>query len=701
MAFDLQKRKAKFLARRAERPAPTESRFFLDAYLAYLNEPPILREAYAQTAFWKNAEIEFHPEELIAGIICAHEPVGFHYGSGTFVYMDGEEADIVRAHSYNCHDKPFINEREQAHLQSHASTTTWFGGHMVLDFETIFEIGLEGYGQKIRHYSRQNNRHDFYKAMEIELDGVQCFILRVAEKAADYPVAEVLRHIAHKPPETFHQALQLCWILHYLNNADSFGRFDKYLNPFFANETEARARELLTDFWLKIEDAEQIQNMTLGGEGGYSNLTRICLEITRELGFKGPNLCLRVTHNIPQTIWDAALDCIGAGLGQPALYNDGLYSASLINTGIPKQVAKNYCFAGCSQIMIPGESNFYNDIGMLNVAKILELTLYNGYDTRIGKQVGLQTGAAEDFICYDDFENAFYKQLKDACAIQVSFHNKELQFRDMREGYALRTLFTRGCLESGNAVFVGGANYNNIQLEMIGITNAADSLYAIKTAVYDEGKLTLPELRDILANNWTDSTLQNYCRQLPKFGNDVPDVDKLRAEIAEYLYRYFNNTPAPLGGCYVPGEVIFTAHEYCGFVTGATPDGRTAGQVLADSAGAAMGNSAKGPTALMNSMLKLSMDKYLLTSVVLNMRFLPEMFNAEHRVKISTLLQGYFDQGGMQLQVNVFDVEKLKAAQKNPDQYGDLIVRVGGYSDYFTRLSPTLQNEIIARAGYM
>jgi len=701
MAFDIQRRKAQFLDRRESRQAPAGSRFYLDAYLAHINEPPILREAYAQTAFWKNAEIEFYPEELIAGMIRSIEPVGFHYGSGTFVHA-GDDADIAREHSYNCNNKPFINEREQAHLEAHASTTTWFGGHMVLDFETVFEIGLEGYIEKIRYYAKQNNRPEFYKAMEVELDGVVSFILRVAEKAAGYPVAEVLRHIAHKPPETFHQALQLCWILHYLDNSDSFGRFDKYLNPFFEKEDVEHARELIVDFWLKIEDAEQIQNMTLGGEGGYSALTRICLDVTRELSFKGPNLCLRVTPDIPQNIWEAALDVIGAGLGQPALYNDGLYTASLINSGVAKHAAENHCFAGCSQIMIPGESNFYNDIGMLNVAKIFELTLYDGLDTRTGKQVGLKTGNAEDFLRFDDFKNAFYKQLEDACAIQVEFHNKELEFRASREGYALRTLFTRGCLESGKSVFEGGANYNNIQLEMIGITNAADSLYAIKTAVFEEGKLTLAELRDTLANNWVGSNLREYFCQLPKFGNDIKDVDNLRAEMAEYLYKYFNNIPAPLGGFYVPGEVIFTAHEYSGFVTGATPDGRFSGQVLADSAGAAMGCSLEGPTALMNSMLTIPMGNYLLTSVVLNMRFLPDTFNGKgSRSGISALLMGYFAQGGAQVQINVFDVAQLKDAQKNPHLHGDLIVRVGGYSDHFVRLSTVLQDEIIARAGYM
>ena len=708
--FDIQKRKAQFLSRRASRQKPAETRYYLDAYLAHIDAPPILREAYALSAYWRQADIEFFPEELIAGTITAAEAVGFHYGCGTYANytdMEGEEADILRRCAYQYYDQSFISPREFAHLEAHASGTTWYGGHMVLDYETVLSIGLDGYRQKIceNAAAHGSDKGDFYKAMALTLEGVVTFILRVADKARGCPVADVLRHIAHKPPETFHQALQLCWVLHYLDNSDSFGRFDKYLLPFYRKEDLPRetVQALLTDFWLKIEDAEQIQNMTLGGADAYSELTLCCIAVTQALAFKGPNLCLRVTPHIPINIWDGALDCIGAGLGQPALYNDGLYTASLTAAGFAPVVAQNYCLAGCSQVMIPGESNFYNDVGMMNIAKIFELTLYDGFDPRIQKQVGIHTGKAETFADFDAFQQAFYAQLTDACAIQVSFHNKELRYRASRDGYALRTLFIKDCLEKGEGVFEGGARYNNIQLELIGIPNAADSLYAVKKAVFEEKRLSLPALRDILAANWEGyEDLQAYCRALPKFGNGEGEVDRLRAALSAFLYGYFNNTPAPLGGCYVPGEVIFTAHEGCGAVTGATPDGRSAGEVVADSAGAARGASREGPTALMNSMLTIPMDKYLLTSVVLNLRFLPDTFNnPATRKGVSALLRGYLAQGGMQMQINVCDSRQLKQAKANPAQHGDLIVRVGGYSDYFVRLSPALQDEIIARVEYL
>jgi formate C-acetyltransferase len=251
-------------------------------------------------------------------------------------------------------------------------------------------------------------------------------------------------------------------------------------------------------------------------------------------------------------------------------------------------------------------------------------------------------------------------------------------------------------------MFEGGARHNYVELEMIGITNASDSLYAIKKAVFDDNKVTLFELRDILRSNWQGYTeIHNYFRLLPKWGNDEPDVDEIRAKITTFLYKRFNDSPGPFGGIYVPGEVIFIAHEYCGAVTGATPDGRSAGEVLAGSAGASAGYEREGLTALMNSMLTLPVKDYLLTTVALNIRFLPDSFNDPHsRRGISLLIKSFFSQGGMQLQINVCDADTLRKAQEHPDEYKDLLVRVGGYSDYFVKLSRALQDEIINRVGF-
>lgn len=735
----LKERKQRFEAWR-KTLSPLITTYYLDAYYAHRDDPPILRESYAQQAFWLNSEMAISPDDLIIGAFCSKEPVGFHYGCGTYAndwVVDeytvqeklttdeqnelNEKMTAVSERAYQYY-APIFTDEELASIQSHAATTTWFGGHMILDYETVLKIGLSGYREEIKKNRAiyGSEKQNFYDAMTITLESVRAVILRFAaatQKLADcgntnmMEMTAVLTHIADSPPVTFHQALQLVWILHMLDNSDSFGRFDQYLLPFYENDlhkgilNQESAKALLTDFWLKIELSEQIQNMTIGGvdEDGrkqYSALTVLCLEVTRELAYKGPNLCLRITPDMPENIWASALDCIGSGIGLPALYNDGMFTASLIRTGIPEKAARGYSLAGCSQVMIPGQSNFVNDIGLLNVGKIAEVTLYGGLDPRTGVQIGADTGT--DFSSFEELYAAFETQLEHFCRLEISIHNKEIPYRAAHEGYALRTLFTRDCLTNGKAVFEGGSRYNHTELELIGITNAADSLYAVKKAVFEEQRISLPRLREVLHDNWADEEeLRRYFVALPKFGNGSIEVDELRARMTRWLYTRFNAEPAPLGGVYVPGEVIFTSHEGCGQVTGATPDGRYAEQVMADSAGAAGGYDREGPTALMNSVLRLPVKDHLLTSVAVNIRFLPDTFNSPRTRKgIAALLKGFFAQGGMQLQINVCGSEELKRAQLDPESYPGLIVRVGGYSDYFVRLSRSLQDEIIARTAH-
>jgi formate C-acetyltransferase len=352
--------------------------------------------------------------------------------------------------------------------------------------------------------------------------------------------------------------------------------------------------------------------------------------------------------------------------------------------------------------MIPGMCNFVNDIGMYNAAKVAELAMYGGFDPRTGVQAGPLTPDAVHCPTFDELMDTFYQQLDYFVDMEVSIHNKEVPYRSSCEGYVIRTLFIRDCIENGLGAYEGGARYNNIELEIIGITNAADHRYAVKKAVYEEKLYIMEELSAALKDNYAgqDEMREYLYSKVAKFGNDMDEIDSLRSDITRRLYERFNSSAAVLGGVYVPGEVIFTAHEPCGLETGATADGRYAGTVLADSAGSSQGRDKNGPTALMNSVLKLPFADYLLTSVVLNMRFLPQTFRREEaRSAIQSLFNGYFLLGGMQLQVNVCDADTLRAAQKNPELYKSLIVRVGGYSDYFIRLSRKLQDEIILRTA--
>ncbi len=720
-------------ARSAYVAAPVRrTRYYLDAYLERLCSPPIAREAAALRAYWEQADIVRLPGEELAGYLPMSEPAGFLYGSATWISRENAaaladqerygqeeraalERDLAAVDAARYHPAcPDVYSREEsASIAAHAATSTWFAGHMVLDFQRVLDIGLDGYRRDVAVMRAiRPDAAVLQDAMDDVLAGARAYILRCADAAGEGAVRENLLAIAEGPPATFHQALQLVWMLHMLNGYDSFGRFDDYMAPFYRRDlaegriTYSRARELVAELYFKVELCAYIQNMTIGGTDGagrdmYNDLTAVAMDVAAELRYKGPNLCLRVTPTMPGELMDKALACIATGLGLPALYNDGVYVFSLVRHGIPLEEARGYCLAGCSQVMVPGRCHFVNDIGMFNAGKILEIALNGGIDPRTGERVGPQTPPLADAQSFAQVLEAFYAQLAYFAGVEVSIHNKEIAYRAGREGYALRTLFTRDCLAKGLPVNEGGARYNNIQLEIIGITNCADSLYALKRVVFEERRCTPGEAAQALANNWAGrEELRRAFLCAPKFGNDIPEVDELRADIARRLYARFNAEKAALGGVFVPGEVIFTAHERCGAATGATPDGRMAGSVLADSAGASQGRDMAGPTALMNSLLRVPVGEYLLTSVVLNLRFLPSACAGRSGAALGKLVRGFFAQGGMQVQMNVCDTDTLRSAQASPEEYASLVVRVGGYSDYFTRLTRSLQEELICRTAH-
>ncbi|MCL1794713.1 MAG: hypothetical protein FWG34_12695, partial [Oscillospiraceae bacterium] len=709
---------------------------YLDAYCRHIDSAPILREAKATYALWaENFEVFVFPEDLICGFAKSNEPAGFNYGGGTWVDWKKAEAYIAQENMEESEQKAFrdklqaveerryipcragdYSEDELNSIHANAALSTWFGGHMIPDYETILSIGLLGYEKKIEEAkkARGDEKKDFYEALGTMLLAVEAVIGKFAEKAREQKKEQMHRdliYIQKYPPASFAQALQLVWIVHMLNGADSFGRFDFYLKDFFERDMKTGdlsldlAYWLIIDFWCKIEGAQSIQNMTLGGldyDGApiYSELTRLCIKATADLGFKGPNLCLRVSRDMPGQIWDAAIISIKSGNGLPALYNDELYANSLTCFGYDIKYARGYCFAGCSQLMIPGVCNFINDIGMLNAAKIAEISLYDGFDPRTQKQAGIRTGAPEEIKSFDGLLAAYKKQLDYFIRLETQIHDKEYKYRLAREGYAMRTLFIGDCIEKGLNIYDGGARFSGIELEVIGITNAADHLYAIKELVFDKKTVSLDELARILKGNWQGhETLRKLALGCDKFGNDKTGVDELRADITEHIYSRFNETESAMGGIYMPGEVIFTAHDWCGAATGATADGRLSGSVLADSAGASQGFDKNGPTALLNSVLRLPTDSHLLTTTVTNIKFPADIFKDENAAKkIRNLFEAFFAGGGMQLQINVCDAEALKKAQANPQEYASLIVRVGGYSDYFVNISKALQDEIILRS---
>ncbi len=712
---------------------------YLDGWLEAEGEPPAVREAMGRHRLYTRGPVFVEPGELVTGSLfraTGNEPVAnqisAHHLHGPVIEAILTSPGVSAAAKKVLREKleriaPTVvanafpagyTDEERAATDAGTALCLHYNGHQVLDYPRLVGRGLGGLRDDVRAArSRAGADPDgFYRALEITLDGMAAYIRRHGEMAAsllqagaaDYEPArltlirDTCRAICTEAPRTFPQAVQLTWFGMMFGDYDSFGRLDQYLAPFFAGEEGGRP--WLVALWRKVEEHGAIINMTIGGcrpdgSDGVNPLTYLALRTTRELGNKSPNLCLRISAGSPVDLWREAHRSLGTGQSLPALYNDELVVPLLERQGIATEDARDYCLAGCSQVVIPGRSHFTCDIGVFNALKCLELALHDGLDPRTGRQAGPRTGKARDLATLDAVLDAWKAQVRDAVRIGTALADRDNAFRkDFCS--CVRSLLTADCLPRGRGVFRGGARYNAVQHEIVGLTNTANALAGIRTMVFESRALGLEALVGILDRDFADreDVRRTLLERVPKFGNDDDRVDRLRVEVSRFFYDEVRARPATLGGFHWPGEVIFSYHTDLARYVGASADGRRAFTPLADSAGPAQGTDRNGPTAVLSSMLKLPLDRCL-TCCSLNVKFTPLLWNGSPD-KIVHLLRGYFARGGFQLQVNVVDRRVLEEARLNPEAHRGLVVRVGGFSAYFTRLEPVLQDEIIRRTGH-
>lgn len=732
-------------AERRRAPSATQPHFFyLEGFFRNLNEPFEVREAAARKYFYEKTPIEILPGEAIVGQMDWNEPLvctyaNTHIEEGVLQRILDSElpvadkkrvTDMIAAVRPFCFDPfgsgIFTREEKLAHERALAPST-FFNGHMVPAFDYVLARGLGGMLEDVsqnRARPLTKEEGDFYDAMETAVEGISAWIMRYAELAhgliksgapgysADQlrQIAEICGRISHEPAHTYPEALQLTWFFMALTDYDSFGRTDQYLYPYYLNSLEGgmpvEEAALWTKYMLfKAEECDRILNMTIGGQhadgsSAVNDLTWLMLRCVRENGYRSPNLALRISADSPDSLWTEAHRSISAGQGLPALYNDGVAVPMLVEMGFSIEDARGYCLAGCSQVVLPGCSNFACDVGCYNLLKALELAMRDGRDGITGDQVGPRTGLPESLDSYEKLKAAYDEQMRYMVKAGTSINNKDVRLR-RREGAVVRSLVSHDCIERGKGFFHGGARFHAVQNEACGITNAADSLLALKKFIYEEKRMPLHNLVKALDSDWEGrETLRLELKnRYDKFGNDSGEVDAIRASIAADWYREMQQYAGELGGVHWPGEVVFTYHETYGKLTAASPDGRRCGQPMASSAGASSGMDRKGPTALFNSMLKLP-QRECRTCCVLNVSFIKALWQ-ENASQMTALIRSYFARGGYQLQVNILDRDALRNAKRDPEQYSGLIVRVGGFSDYFCRLPPALQDEIIERTSFV
>ena len=576
---------------------------------------------------------------------------------------------------------------------------------------------------------------------------------------------------------SFYEACQSFWFVQQLIQIESSGhsispgRFDQYMYPYYKEDidkgviTREFAQELIDCIWVKMNDLNKcrdeesakgfagyslFQNLIVGGQNKYgedvtNDLSFMCIEASKQVFLPQPSLSIRVWNGSPHELLMKAADLTRTGIGLPAYYNDEVIIPALQNRGLTLEDAREYNIIGCVEPQKSGKTNGWHDAAFFNMCRPLELVFANGMDK--GVQVGIQTGDVTKMNTFDEFYDAYKKQMEYCISLMVNADNAIDVAHAERCPLPFLASMVDDCLTRGLTAEQGGAVYNFTGPQGFGIANVADSLYTIKKLVFEEKRITMGELKKALEMNYgkgLDATtagdiamqvakglkdagqevgpdvIANTIRQvlemelpedvrkryeeihemileLPKYGNDIDEVDELAREAAYFYTRPLETFKNPRGGMYQAGLYPVSANVPLGAQTGATPDGRLAHTPVADGVGPTSGFDISGPTASCNSVAKLD-HAIASNGTLFNMKMHPTAMAGEKGLEsFISLIRGYFDQQGMHMQFNVVDRATLLDAQAHPEKYSGLIVRVAGYSALFTTLSKSLQDDIIKR----
>lgn len=560
----------------------------------------------------------------------------------------------------------------------------------------------------------------------------------LAEKETDAKRKEELLQIAancdvvpaHKP-ETYWQAIQMYWFVHLgvtseLNPWDAYspGRLDQHLNPFYEKDTEEgimdedRALELLECLWVKFNNQPappkvgitlkesstytDFANLNTGGitpngENGVNDVSYLILDCMDEMKLLQPSSNVQISRKTPQKFLKRACEISRKGWGQPAFYNTEAIVQELLNAGKSLEDARRGGTSGCVETGAFG-NEAYILTGYFNIPKVFELTLNNGFDKMTGKLLGLKLGNAADFETYEELFEAFQKQMKYFIDIKVQGSNVIEKIYAENMPVPFLSIITNDCISRGKDYNGGGARYNTKYLQGVGIGTITDCLAAVKYNVYDQKTFTMDELMKALDDNFEGhDRIANLVRnKSPKYGNDDDYADDIMKSVFEYYRGQVTGRPNMLGGMYRINMLPTTCHVYFGDVMMASANGRLAHKPVSEGISPEKGADTNGPTAVVKSCAK--MDHLQTGGTLLNQKFTPSVVAGEDGLEqMANLVRTYFNMDGHHIQFNVIDKETLIQAQKHPDDYKDLIVRVAGYSDHFRNLSKALQDEIIER----
>lgn len=625
-------------------------------------------------------------------------------------------------------------------------------GHMIANLEKWLEYGPGGLCNKAEEKledTENEEKKTFYKGIIMVLKAAQDFIKRysklakvLAEKTKDKAkkknfkeISRICEKISVDTPDSFREAVQMAWFLSVIlqmeSNASSFspGRLDQFLYPYFKKDYDKgiidlqEALEIIEALWVKYNQIVYLRSsssaeyfagfpinftVNLGGQtkdgvDASNELSYLFLKAQEHLGLPQPNLTARLHDGSPDSLVRECSKVIGKGSGMPQIVNDESIIPALEKAGFKHEDAMDYGVLGCVELSTQGNELGWSDAAMFNLVKALELTLNNGRDILTGKKIGIDTGNLSTYETYKDLEEAFKKQID--YFMKTMF--KCCEYVDKKHAKVLPTAFLSSvvdnCLEKALDITAGGAHYNYSGIQAIQVANIADSLAVIKKRVYEDKNLSAERLLEALKNNFEGDELlrKELLNKVPKYGNDIEWVDKIGLKWVKYFSDKMKGKKNARGGPYHTGLYTVSAHVPMGKNVAATPDGRKARKPLADGGMSAVyGRDTQGPTALLKSVSNIN-SQLCSNGTLLNMKFSPDLFETDRGIdKFTALLKTIVKLRIHHTQFNVLRNEDLIKAQKNPEKYKNMVVRVAGYTAHFTELARDLQNEIIARKTY-
>jgi len=734
---------------------------FTETYKKYKNANPAIREAMCLRVQYPAFFTPVHENDLFAGRI-QNTLVGItpdEWGPTSFGYYccRGKALEYINDPDLSTIEKKEIedmisfwdSESTSSKLRAaypedmakYLPSDNWMGDSGIsfplyrltggnVNWEKLLQKGLPGMYKELSEYKNnavsENKDPFFYEAMESALDTLKDVCIYYSSQAKELAalttdplrkeeliqMADILEIITVSAPKNMREAIQLLWLYSYVGDIRNYGRMDVYLGGFLVNDlesgvlSESEALKLLQSLWRLMAARHTVvhNRVIIGGKGRHNEkhadrFAMLAMEATRTVLEIEPQLSLRFYKGMNPALMEKAIEVIGEGRTYPILYNDDVNIPAVQNAfGFDLNTSEQYVPYGCGEYIIDHQS-FGTPSGVINLLKALEITLHNGIDPLTGKLAGLQLGNLRDFKSFDELWNAYTKQVEHFVKLMARHEKLEYKIAGQHAPYLYMSMLYDDCLERGLGAFSGGIKYLGGTLETYGNTNTADSLTAIKEWIYEKQSITPDELITALDKNFEGyETLRRKLRNSPKYGNDDSCADSMLVKVHEHVANFVAAQAKEVGlHSYLIVNINNSANTLMGHWTSASADGRKSGEPMANGNNPSGGSDVNGPTAFLNSLTKPS--PFIHAGAVQNMKFGREMFHSKKNILIA-LLDTFFEKNGQQAMITVVDKKELESAMAEPEKYGHIFVRVGGFSARFIELSRDVQLDILSRTLY-